>query len=61
MVLKTHMKDEHKMSNEKINQVLCKLWMENKKKELAANFVSDSSKDNFLREGTKSNFRNDSI
>ena len=62
MILKTHMKDEHKMSNEKINQVLCKLWMENNKKELEANSVSsDSSRDNFLRERTKTNFRNDSI
>ena len=61
MILKTHMKDEHKMSNEKINQVLCKLWMENNKKELAANSVSDPSKDDFLRERTQSNFRQDSI
>ena len=35
LFLKTHMKEKHRMSNEKINQVLCKIWMENNKNELA--------------------------
>ena len=34
--LKSHMKVKHRMSNEKINQVLCKIWMENNKLEMAA-------------------------
>ena len=34
--MKTHMKEKHRMSNEKINQVLCKIWMENNKNELSS-------------------------
>ena len=34
LFLKNHMKGKHRMSNEKINQVLCKIWMENNKTEL---------------------------
>ena len=43
MFLKSHMKDKHKMSNEKINQVLCKIWLQNNKSELSASPVSPPS------------------
>ena len=36
LFLKNHMKGKHRMSNEKINQVLCKIWMENNKTELTS-------------------------